>query len=133
MKRNWVLAILAAFLLVIVSLLAFHLHYEGIREVRSQFERYQLSYAKHLSNQIQFYIQARSRALKALSSFASLQFGEATQLKLDIDAYAKQIRRVYVKEISLYDRSGMAVYSTDPATIGLKKGKEKSIGNLRKK
>jgi len=125
MKRNWIPVTLAILLLVAISLLVIHLHYEGIREVRSQFERHQLSYAKHLSNQIQFYIQARSRALKALSSFASLQFGEATQLKLDIDAYAKQIGRVYVKEISVYDRSGMAVYSTAPAATRLKKGKEK--------
>jgi signal transduction histidine kinase len=125
MKRNWVLAALAAFLLLVVSLLAFHLHYEGIQEVRSQFEKHQLSYANHLANQIQFFIQARSRGLKALSSFASLQFGEATQLKLDMNAYAKEIGNVYVKQTSLYDKTGMAVYSTDPATIGLKKGKDK--------
>jgi PAS domain-containing protein len=125
MKRIWFLIILTGFLLAAASLLTLHLHYEGIQEVLSQFQEQQISYAKHLSNQIQFFIQARSRGLTALSSFASLQYGEATQLKLDIDTYAKQIERVYVKKISLYNGSGMTIYSTDPATIGLKKSGDK--------
>ncbi|HSB03839.1 MAG TPA: cache domain-containing protein, partial [Thermodesulfobacteriota bacterium] len=125
MKRNWVLVILAGFLLTAVSFLTLHLHYEGIQQVLSQFQEQQLTYAKHLSNQIQFFIQARSRGLRALSSFASLQYGEATQRKLDIDTYAKQIDKVYVKKISLYDGAGRTVYSTDPATMGSKKSEDK--------
>ncbi len=121
MKRNRVLLALTAVFLAIVSLLTLHLHYEGIREVVSQFERDRLSYAKHLSNQIQFYIQARSRGLRALSSLASLQQGDRNRQKLNIEAYANKIERVYVKSISLYDDSGTVVYSTDQKSIGLKK------------
>ena len=121
MSRNWLLSILAAFLLVLFSLLTFHLHYEGIDEVLSQFEKHQLSYAKHLSNQIEFYIQARTRGLRALSSLASLQYGNVKQQGLDIQAYAKQIDRVYVKAISLHNASGTVAYSTDPNTIGVKR------------
>jgi PAS domain S-box-containing protein len=124
MKRNWILIVWSVLLLAVVSLLTLHLHYEGIREVLSQFQGHQLSYAKHLSNQIQFFIQARSRGLKALASFASLQSNDARQQRKDIEAYAKQIGRVYVKEISLYNGSGTIVYSTDPNTIGLKKNEE---------
>ena len=124
MKRNWILIVWSVLLLAVVSLLTLHLHYEGIQEVLSQFQEHQLSYAKHLSNQIQFFIQARSRGLKALASFASLQSNDASQQRKDIEAYAKQIGRVYVKEISLYNGSGTIVYSTDPNTIGLKKGEE---------
>lgn len=106
------------FLLAVVSLLIFHLHYESTRAVLSEFQRDQLSYAKHLSNQIQFYIQARSRGLRALSSFASLQSGDARQQRLDIQTYAKQLEQVYVKAVSLYNEMGTVVYSTDPHTIG---------------
>jgi PAS domain S-box-containing protein len=125
MKRNVVLAILAVLVLGIVTLLILHLHYASIEEVLSQFQERQLSYAKHLSNQIQFYIQARSRGMKALSSFASLQYGEATQLKLDIDAYAKEIGQVYVKAISLYNGTGALLYSTRPVAVASKKERER--------
>lgn len=121
MKRNWVLITLTAFLLTVVSLLTFHLHYKGNQEVLSQFQGGQLSYAKHLSNQIRFFIQARSQGLRALSSFASLQRSDVNQQRLDIQAYAKQIEKIFVKTISLYNELGTVVYSTDPNTIALKK------------
>jgi hypothetical protein len=79
MKRNWILLTLTGFLLAVVSLLTYHLHDEGTQEVLSQFQEHQLSYAKHLSNQIQFFMQARSRGLRALSSFPSLQYGDVRQ------------------------------------------------------
>ncbi len=121
MKRNRVLVALTAILLTVVSVLTLHLHYEGIRKVLSQFERDRLSYTKHLSNQIRFYIQARSRGLRALSSLASLQHGDRNRQKVDIEAYANGIERVYVNSISLYDDSGTVLYSTDRESIGLKK------------
>ena len=120
MKRNRVLISLTVFLLVVVSLLTFYLHYEGTREVLSDFQGDQLSYAKHLSNQIQFYLQARSRGLRALSSFASFQSGDAGQQRLDIQTYAKRLEQIYVKAVSLYDDLGTVVYSTDPHTVGVK-------------
>jgi PAS domain S-box-containing protein len=127
MKRNWIIAALAVFLLAVVSFLTLHLHYGGIREVLFQFQQHQLSYAKHLSNQIQFFIQARSRGLKALSSFASLQSGDARQLKSDIDTYANEIGKVYVRKVSLYNESGIIFYSTDSAAIGSKTKDDKLI------
>jgi len=133
MKRNRVLVALTAVLLAVVSLLTLHLHYEGIQEVLSQFEKDRLSYAKHLSNQIRFYIQARSRGLRALSSLASLQRGDRKRQGLDIEAYANNIERVYVKSISLYDDSGTIVYSTDRESIGLKKEGDRFFSWARKR
>jgi PAS domain S-box-containing protein len=121
MKRNRVLIALTAILLGVVSLLTFHLHYEGIQEVLSQVQKGQLSYANHLSNQIQFYIQARTRGLRALASFPSIRNGNAAQQRSDIEAYAKQIAKVYVKAVSLHNELGTLVYSTDPNTIDLKR------------
>jgi PAS domain S-box-containing protein len=125
MKRNWILLALTAVLLTVVSFLMFHLHYEGIRQVLSQFERDRLSYAKHFSTQIQFYIQARSQGLRSLSSFPSFQYGDVSQQRRDIEAYAKQIEKPYVKSISLYDEQGTVVCSTDPKAIGSKTGESK--------
>jgi PAS domain S-box-containing protein len=118
MTRNRVFIILSAFLLVIISLLSFHLYRQGTQEVLSQFHERQLSHAKRLSTQIQFYLQARSRGLRAASSFVSLQKADQGRQRLDIDAYARQIDRVYVKAVSLYSTEGRVVYSTDPETIG---------------
>ena len=118
MTRNRVLILLSAFLLAVVSLLIFHLHRQATQEVLSQFHERQLSYAKRLSTQIQFYFQARSRGLRALSSFVSLQHAESDRQKLDIAAYARQIDSVYVKAVSLYSAQGNVIYSTDSETIG---------------
>jgi PAS domain S-box-containing protein len=110
---------LSAFLLAVVSLLTFHLYDQGTREVLSQFHERQVSYAKRLSTQIQFYFQARSRGLRALSSFVSLQHADYGRQRLDIEAYARQIDSVYVKAVSLYSAQGRVIYSTDPGTIGV--------------
>ena len=133
MKRNWVLAALTAVLLAVVSFLTLHLHYEGTREVVSQFEKDRFSYAKHLSNQIRFYIQARSRGLRAVSLFASLRHGDKNVQRRDIEAYADKIERVYVNSISLYDDSGNVLYSTDRESIGLKKGENEFFAWARKR
>ena len=109
-------------LLTVASLLTFYLHYQGSQEVLSEFQKDQLSYANHLSNQIKFYFQARSRGLKALSSFPSFQSGNAKQQRLDIQTYAKQLEQVFVKAVSFYNEMGTAVYSTEPRLLG---GKER--------
>ena len=118
MKRNWVLIPLTVFLLAVVSFLTFHLHGEGIEAILSQFQRRQLSYAKHLSNQIRFFIQARSRGLIALSAFPSVQYGDVMQQRADMQAYARERERIYIKAIYLYDERGRLAFSTDPETIG---------------
>ena len=114
MKQHKILVSLTIFLLVVASLLIFYLHYEGSQAVLSEFQKDQLSYAKHLSNQIGFYLQARSRGLKALASFASFHTGDTKQQKLDIQTYAKQLEQVYVNSVSVYDAKGRFVYSTVP-------------------
>ncbi len=122
MTRNRVLIILSAFLLVVVSLLTFHVYRQGTQEVLSQFRERQLSYAKRLSTQIRFYFQARARGLRALSSFVSLQRADYGRQRLDIAAYARQIDSVYVKAVSLYSVQGKVIYSTDPETMGVDVG-----------
>jgi len=121
MKQHKVLIILLGLFLAVVSFLVFHLHNEGIHEILRLFQKEQLSYAKNLSNQIQFFIEGRSRGLRALSSFTSFQNGDVKQQTSDIQAYAKQIEKIYVKTISLYNEAGTIVYSTDPNTSSLKK------------
>ncbi len=120
MKGNWVLATLAAFLLVAVFVLSFHLHNEGIREVRSQFEKDQLSYADRLSNRIAFFIRARSQGLRVLASMMSPEQCDPKQRRLNVETYARQIETLYIKKISVYDASGTVVCTTDPDAIGLK-------------
>ncbi len=118
MTRNRVFILLSAFLLVVVSLLTFHLYRQATEQAVSQFRERQLSYAKRLSAQIQFYFQAQSRSLRALSSFVSFQHAEFGRQKLDIVAYAQQMDSVYVRAVSLYGPQGRIVYSTDPETLG---------------
>jgi len=118
MKRNQVLAALSALVLIIVSLLILRLYYQGTRELLSQFRERQLSYAKQLSNQIQFYFQTQAGGLRAVSSLVSLKERPLDRQKV-IEAYAQQIDKVgYVKAVSLFDAEGKAVYSSDPEMRG---------------
>jgi PAS domain S-box-containing protein len=118
MRRNQVFVALFILVLVIVSLLTLRLYYKGTEELLEQFRERQLSYAKHLSNQVEFYFQARARGLRAVSSLASLKEGSLARQKVDVEAYAQQIDRVYVKAVSLVDSEGIAVYSSDPGMTG---------------
>src|SRR5512136_226831 len=118
MKRNWVLITLAGFVLAVVSFLTFHLHEGGTEAILFQFQQRQLAYAKHLSNQIRFYIQARSRGLIALSGFPSVQYSDVKQRRAYIQAYARERERIYIKAIYLYDDRGSLAFSTDPETVG---------------
>jgi PAS domain S-box-containing protein len=118
MKRNSFLVALAAVVLTVVTILVLRLYYRGTEELLSQFHEQQLSHAKHLSKQIEFYFQARARGLKALSSFVSVKEGPPEQQRVDIAAYARQIDRVYVKAVSLFDAEGTTLYSSDAATAG---------------
>src|SRR5271157_1952385 len=118
MTQNRVLIMLSAFLLAVVSLLTFHLYRQGTQEVLSQFHEHQLSYAKWLSTQIEFYFQARARGLTALSSLTSLQNADTDRQRMAIEAYARQIDKVYVRAVSLYNAQGRVVYSTDPEIAG---------------
>lgn len=117
MKRNPVLVALFVLVLAVVSLLTLRLYYQRTEELLSHFRERQLYYAKHLSNQIQFYFQARARGLRAVSSFVSVKEGPPDSQRSDIEAYALQIDRVYVKAVSLFDTEGNAIYSSDPGTM----------------
>jgi PAS domain S-box-containing protein len=118
MKQNWILITSTGLLLILVSLLTFNLHGENTEAILSQFQQRQLSYAKHFSNQIRFFIQARSRGLIALSGFPSVQDGDIKQQRADLQAYARDRERIYVKAIYLYDERGRFAFSTDPETVG---------------
>jgi PAS domain S-box-containing protein len=109
-------------LLAVVSLLTFRLYFQGTREVLSQFQERQVTYAHHLSTQIQFFFQARSRGLRALASLVSLEKGDYRRQKLSVESYARQIDSVYVKAVSLYDARGTMVYSTHPQSTGVRDG-----------
>jgi len=118
MKRNNIFAALAVLALAVVLLLGLRLYFRGTEEFLSKFRERQLSYAKHLSSQMQFYFQGRARGLRALSSFESVQEGHPDRRGLDLEEYARQIEKVYVKAVSLLDADGEVVYSTHAETIG---------------
>lgn len=123
---------MAALLLIVVFLLTLRLHYEGAQRTLSHFQEHQIAHAQHLSKQIRFFIEARSRGLRALASFPSLQSRDARRRQVDIQAYARQIERVYVKKISLYDESGTPVYSTDPTPSPLRETEGTAFAWARK-
>ena len=118
---------MAVLLLGVVTLLTLRLHREGIGEVLTRFEEHQTALAQHLSNQIRLFTQARSRELRTLASFPSLQSGDAQRARARIQVFARQIEGVYVRGISLCNESTALVYSTDPAPPSLREAENKVL------
>ena len=116
-----------------VSLLTFHLYHQGIQAVLSQIQEQQLSYADHLSSQIRFFFQARSRGLRAISSLPSIRGTQPENQKRDIEAYSREISKVYVRAVTLYDIHGKAIYSTDPGITGITTADSKLLQWAREK
>ena len=111
--------IIAATVLVLIAalLLTLHLHHANKREVLSEFQDHQLAHVQHLARQIEFFFHARSHEIQALSSLVSRESGDLKKKTAVIDTYSKVTE--YVKTISVCNRTGTIIYSTDSNTIGL--------------
>jgi hypothetical protein len=131
MKRH--LAIIVATVLVILAVvfLTLHLHHESKMEVLSESQDHQLGHAQHLVHQIKFFFDALSHELQALSSLVSHEPGDLKKKKTAIDTCSKMME--YVQTISLCNRMGRIVYSTDSNAIGLDQGDGKFFSWAKKK
>jgi PAS domain S-box-containing protein len=111
MRRNWIIIGLSGFLLVIV-LLALHLHHSSGKEVLSQFEDHQFLHAQNIAQKIESMLLSQSRELRTLSVLISPQEVDREQGRVRIEILSKQLEKAYVKGISLYNESGKFIYST---------------------
>jgi len=120
MKRHVVIIGAAVLVILAVVLLTLHLHHESKMEVLSQFQDHQLAHTQHLAHQIQFFFQARSQELQALSLLVSRDYGVFIKKRGDLETYSEMME--YVKAVTLYNGSGAVIYATDGNTIRLDGG-----------
>ena len=120
MRRNLIIIGLTILVIFVVAFLSLELYREDAEEIASQLQAHQLSDAQHVSLHIKSYFENRSSGLRALSSFISLQYGEPKQRRTDLQAYFRQLKKAYVKAISVYDETGKMVDSTDDQVIELR-------------
>jgi len=69
-KGNWIIVALTGFVLVLVVLLTFRLHYANKKEVLSQFKDHQFLHAQNIAKQIESLLTGHSTSLQTLSSFS---------------------------------------------------------------
>ena len=117
MKRNPVAIGVAALVVLAVILLTVYLHLENKAGMLSQFEDHQLAHTLHLAHQIQFFFQARSQELQALSLLVSREDGHMKKRKTDMERYSKMLQ--YVKAVVIYNEKGELTYATDGHSIKL--------------
>lgn len=76
-------------------------------------------HAQHIADKIETLLWGYRRILQVLPSFSYDMIDDVEHLKKDIQTYSRHMEEDYVEEISLYDNSGMILYSTGGNRIGL--------------
>jgi PAS domain S-box-containing protein len=122
MKPKWVIIVLCIFLLTCIAIGSFYQHKANERIFLSYFQEHQLLHAQHLAGQIETLLWAHRRILETFPSFASNLIKDMEFLKRDIQTYSRQMKEDYTDNISLCDKKGMVVYSTDSKAIGSSQG-----------
>lgn len=122
MKAKWVIIFLCIFLLTCIAIVSVYQHKANERIFLSYFQEHQLLHAQHLAEQIETLLWAHRRILETFPSLASNLIKDMEPLKRDIQTYSRQMKEDFTDNISLYDKKGMMVYSTDSKAIGSSQG-----------
>ncbi|HVP80469.1 MAG TPA: PAS domain S-box protein [Thermodesulfobacteriota bacterium] len=122
MKAKWVIIFLSIFLLTCIAIVSFYQHKANERIFLLYFQEHQLLHAQHLAEQIETLLWAHRRILETFPSSASNPIKDKEFLKRDIRTYSRQMKEDYTDNISLFDKKGMMVFSTDRKVIGSSQG-----------
>ena len=112
MRRNWIIIGLSGLVLLVVVLLALHLHQSSGKEALSQFQDHQFLHAQNIAQKIESMLMGQSRELRTISLLISPQEVDSERRRVLMELLSHQMEGAYVKGISLYNESGKMVYST---------------------
>ena len=122
MKAKWLIILFCILLLACIAFVSFYQHKANERIFLSYFQEHQLLHAQRLAEQIKTLLWAHRRILETFPSFAP-NLGKGRELlKKDMQRYSSQMKRDYTCNISLYDKKGIMIYSTDSKAIGSGQG-----------
>ena len=80
MRRNLTVVILTSAVLLLIILLALHLHRQSKKEVVFQFNVHQLDLARQLARELESHFRAYSVCLHLLTSLSSVQHHDSEQM-----------------------------------------------------
>jgi PAS domain S-box-containing protein len=112
MKRNWIIITLTGFVLGVVVLFIFRLHYANHYAMISQFQDHQFLHAQSIAEQLESVLTGYSKGLQTLSSLMSLRGDDTRQKIAAIRTFSEQLEKIHVEAISLYNEAGRLIYST---------------------
>ena len=118
MRKNLAIIILTAVALLAIFFLVFYIHQTNKEDFLSKFNENQLQIARQTVIQIGSYLRSRSHDLLRLSSSAALQDTDGKGMAAGIRSNFEHLKMVNVKEVSLFDAKGTAVYSTTATARG---------------
>jgi PAS domain S-box-containing protein len=122
MKAKWVIIFLCIFLLTCIVIVSVYQHKANESIFLSYFQEHQLLHAQRLAKQIETLLWDRRRILETFPSLASNLIKDMEPLKRDIQTYSRRMKEDFTDNISLYDKKGMMVYSTDSKAVGSSQG-----------
>lgn len=105
-------------LLTIITLLILDIHHAGEKEVINRFRAHQILIVRQLVQNIEEYLKDRSRGSQVVSSLTSVQERDLSEMRVDIEDYFQFLKKIYVKDVTVYNENGVAIYSTTPDSIG---------------
>jgi len=111
--------VLASLVVLIVTIFAVAIHQSSEREVISRYKEHQLLHAQRMAGQIEFFFLGHS---KRLMDFSSPGTGVMKQLRKHIRRHFRGAEKDQVDAVSVYDESGIVVYSTKRDVVGLTYG-----------
>ncbi len=118
MKSNRVIIVSTVFIVAVVSYLAFNLYQIEKEAAVAQFQEHQLLIARMMAAEIEAYLNDRSQGIQTVSTLAPLQYLDIKETQEIVNSYFERIKTKYVKSVSVYDKEGTIIYSTNHPAVG---------------
>jgi len=117
-KSNYIIIASTVLVVAVVVYFAFYLHQTNKEEALAQFQEHKLLTAMMDAVKIESSLDNLSQEIQAISSLASLQYRDISEMQKIVNSFFKQIKTKYAKSISVYDEEGAITYSTDQLAVG---------------
>lgn len=113
-----IIAVTALVVLLSLYLVMSH-HYETRRLLLGKLQAHQLLHAHHLAEETESLFWGHSRELDSLHSYLFSRDADLKEVEKTVLSYLKEGNRQDVREVTIFNESGRAVYSTDMQKMGM--------------
>ena len=118
MKSNYIIIASTVLILTAVVYFSIDLHHINREEALTQFHELKLLTARMDAVKIENFFHNLSMEIQAVSPLIALQYGDLRGMQEIMKPFFNQIKTKYAKSVSIYDKEGAVIYSTDQLAVG---------------